>query len=84
MSAIRSDNAARVAPLLFRMAIFPANIFMKEAGLSEGTSRRIIKALKDDKRIVQALPQKGSNPAVYAFPELLSIVEGVDIGVRHL
>lgn len=83
MSVVRSDNAARVAPHLFRMAIFPSNIFTRDAGLSESTSRRLIKALKNDERIVEVVPHKGSSPAVFAFPELLRLVEGVDISNRQ-
>ncbi|MBR3313790.1 MAG: hypothetical protein IKG18_06600 [Atopobiaceae bacterium] len=83
MSVARSDNAARVTPHLFRMAIFPSNIFTRDAGLSESTSRRLIKALKKDERIVEVVPHKGSSPAVFAFPELLRLIEGVDITNRQ-
>ncbi len=83
MSAVRSDNAARVTPFLFKMAVFPSSTFTKDAGLSEGTSRRLIKALKDDERIVEILPHRGNNPAVFAFPELLRLVEGVSLSVRQ-
>ena len=55
----------------------------KEAGLSEATARRLIKALKENEIIVELAPHKGSSPAVLAFPELLRIVEGVNISVRH-
>ena len=83
MNVVRSDNAARITPHLFRMAIFPSSIFTKDAGLSEGTSRRLIKALRNDERIVEVLPHKGSKPAVFAFPALLQLVEGADIRVRQ-
>ncbi len=83
LRVVRSDNAVRVAPHLFRMAIFPTTIFTKEAGLSEATARRLIKALKENEIIVELAPHKGSSPAVLAFPELLRIVEGVNISVRH-
>ena len=83
MSEVRSDNAARITPHLFKMAIFPSSIFTRDAGLSEGTARRLIKALKSSDRIIELVPHRGSNPTVFAFPELLRIVEGVSIGVRH-
>lgn len=76
---VRSNSAAKVAPHLFRMAIFPTTVFTKEAGLSQSTAKRVINALKEAKMVTEVSPHKGSTPAVLAFPKLLSIVEGIEI-----
>lgn len=81
MKTVRTDNAATVAPHLFRMAIFSASVFTKEAGLNQSTAKRVVRSLKEAGVIVEILPHRGSSPAVLAFPELLKIVDGVDITV---
>ena len=78
MDNVRSDSAARIAPHLFRMAIFPTTVFTKDAGLSQSTAKRVIGALKDAEMITEVLPHKGSSPAVLAFPKLLRLVEDVE------
>ena len=83
MTTVRSDNAATIAPHLFRMAIFPASIFTKEAGLNQSTAKRLVRSLKKAGIIVEILPHQGSSPAVLAFPELLRIVDGVEIAMGH-
>jgi Fic family protein len=83
MTTVRSDNAATIAPHLFRMAIFPASIFTKEAGLNQSTAKRLVRSLKKAGIIVEILPHRGSSPAVLAFPELLRIVDGVEIAMGH-
>ena len=52
---------------------------MNKAGLSESTSRRLIKLLKDEKLIVEMRPHRGSSPAILAFPRLLEITEDATI-----
>ncbi|MBR3235893.1 MAG: hypothetical protein IKG11_09795 [Atopobiaceae bacterium] len=47
MKTVRTDNAANVAPHLFRMAIFPASVFTKEAGLNQSTAKRVVRSLKE-------------------------------------
>jgi Fic family protein len=79
LDTVRSDNAHKVVPYLFGKPLFPSTIFTKEAGLSSGTAKRLISALKDSGRIVEVQPHRGNMPAVFAIPELLRIVEGVDI-----
>ena len=81
MKTVRTDNAATVAPHLFRMAIFSASVFTKEAGLNQSTAKRVVRSLKEAGVIVEILPHRGSSPAVLAFPELLKIVDEVDITV---
>jgi len=81
MTTVRTDNAAAIAPHLFRMAIFPASIFTRDAGLNQSTAKRVVRSLKEAGIIVEILPHRGSSPAVLAFPKLLKILDGIDITV---
>lgn len=84
MTTVRSDKAVAIAPYLFRMGFFPASIFTKEAGLSQSTAKRLVRSLKEAGIIVEILPHRGSSPAVLAFPELLKIVESVEVAADRL
>lgn len=64
---------------LFRSAIFPANVFITEAGMNESTSRRLINLLKSEGLIVELVPHRGAKPAILAFPQLLEITEGMNL-----
>lgn len=64
---------------LFRSAIFPANMFVKAAGMNESAARRLIATLKNRGRIREVIPHRGSMPAVLEFTELLEITEGVKL-----
>lgn len=83
MKTVRIDSAARVAPHLFRMAIFPTTVLTDQAGLTKSTAKRLVKALKDAGIVIEILPHRGSSAAVLAFPELLRIVENAAITVDH-
>ena len=77
--SVRSDKIDEAVACLFRSAIFRANIFTKEAALSETTARRFITILKNENLIVELIPHKGSRPAILAFPKLLEITEGITL-----
>lgn len=72
----KSEKAQDAVSCLFRSAIFPANVFVREAELSLTSSKRLISSLKSDGVIVEVAPHRGSSPAILAFPELLGITDG--------
>ena len=79
MAKIKADGVEEAVSCLFRQAVFPSNIFMNKAGLSESTSRRLIKLLKDEELVIEIRPHRGSSPAILAFPRLLEITEDVTL-----
>ena len=79
MGQTKAEGAGRAVDCLFRSAIFPASVFVKEAGMSETASRRLIGNLKKSGRLIEMRPHKGSMPAILAFPELLKVTEGLTI-----
>ena len=74
---IHADETDDAISCLFRSAIFQSNIFVKQAKMSETTSRRLLSFLKDEGVIVELIPHKGAKPAILAFPSLLEITDGV-------
>ena len=79
MAKIKADGVEEAVSCLFRQAVFPSNIFINKAGLSESTSRRLIKLLKDEELVIEIRPHRGSSPAILAFPRLLEITEDVTL-----
>ena len=77
---IHAEETDDAISCLFRSAIFQSNIFIKQAHMSETTSRRLISFLKSEGLIVELAPHKGARPAILAFPELLEITDGVTFG----
>lgn len=77
---IHAEETDDAISCLFRSAIFQSNIFIKQAHMSETTSRRLISFLKNEGLIVELIPHKGARPAILAFPKLLEITDGVTFG----
>ena len=78
-SSTKSAGVDEAVKCLFRSAIFPANMFVKAAGMNESAARRLIATLKNRGRIREVIPHRGSMPAVLEFTELLEITEGVKL-----
>lgn len=78
-SSTKSGDAEEATKCLFHSAIFPANVFVRQAGMNESASRRLVSALKERGRVREIRPHRGSRPALLEFSELLEITEGVRI-----
>lgn len=79
MSSTKVKGVEEAINCLFRSAIFPSNIFVKNAGMNESASRRLIATLKEQGIIVEIEPHRGRTPAILAFPELLSVTEEIPV-----
>ncbi|WP_161781584.1 hypothetical protein [Desulfohalovibrio reitneri] len=51
-------------------------MFIKESDIPRPTASRILSLLRDEKILVTVRESSGRRPALYCFPELLSIAEG--------
>jgi Fic family protein len=63
--------AAKALNALFSMVAFKSTDFQKIAGIPEGSTQRLLRALGDHGIIVTARERRGRRPAIYAFPELI-------------
>ena len=73
-----SQHAIRAVDALFMTPIFRAAQFVKLSGIPTGTARRILKMLAREAVIRELRPGSGSRGAVYIFPKLMAITEGLD------
>ena len=81
VASTKSKGVEEAINCLFRSAIFPGNIFVKQAGMNESAARRLVATLKEKGRIIELEPHKGRTPAILAFPELLKITEGLTLSI---
>lgn len=81
VGSTKSKGVDEAIKCLFRSAIFPGNTFVRQAGMNEPASRRLISTLKEKGRIVELEPHKGRAPAILAFPALLEITEGLSLNI---
>lgn len=78
-----SAYSDKVVTALFRAAIFQTTKVIKDSGVNPKTARRLLTALKEDGLLVELEPASGSKPAIYLFPELFRISEGIDGGTSE-
>jgi Fic family protein len=74
----RSQYAMRTLDYLFRRPIFKSSDFTSQKGVPGPTAHRILKLLRDKGMFKVMREASGRRPAIYAFRELLNIVEGYD------
>ena len=73
----RSQFSHAALDAFFNRPIINTADFITVSGINHrGTANSLLKALVKDGRILLLKTGAGSNPAIYAFPELINIVEG--------
>ena len=72
----RSRYAIHALDFLFRRPIFESSEFTGQRGVPVRTAHRILKVLADEGLFKVLSDARGQKPAVFAFKELLNIVEG--------
>lgn len=76
MGQLKANGVQEAVKMLFRSAIFPANMLVRDAGMSETSARRLLAFLKGRNIVMELIPHRGSAPAILTFPELLQITTG--------
>lgn len=76
---VGSASADKVVTQLFRSAIFTAVSVSRSSGVHSRTVRRLLLALSDMGTIIEIEKASGSKPALYAFPALLRVAEGIGL-----
>lgn len=74
----RSPYAIRVLDWIFGRPIFRKADLASAAGISASAARRLLDAFCEDGILRTINPAGGRRAAILVFPQLLSIVEGVD------
>lgn len=72
----RSQYAIHALDFIFSRPIFKSSDFIQDAGIPKPTATRILALLRDERILSILREASGRRPAVYAFVELLDIVEG--------
>lgn len=73
-----STHAPDVVDALFYAPIFSSSDLLRRCGHIQGqTVRRLLKALREKGDIVEISEGRGRKAAIYGFPELLRITEGL-------
>jgi hypothetical protein len=73
--AIRSQYVIQAINALFDRPIFTSTDFMARSKIPEDSTRRILKALKDEGFVGDLRPGKGRRAGVLVFPNLIEITE---------
>ena len=71
----RSQHAIRALDWFFAKPIFSSTSFVSTSGISAPTSRRILKVLQHHGILSLIFEGHGRKPSIFAFPELLRIVD---------
>ncbi len=74
-----SQHSIRAVNFVFQWPIFSAPSFSKGSNIPKPTASRILNILKEKKILVTIQKGKGRRPGIYAFRELLNIVEGKEV-----
>lgn len=72
----RSQYAIHALDFIFSRPIFKSSGFIQDAGIPKPTATRILALLRDERILSILREASGRRSAVYAFAELLDIVEG--------
>jgi len=75
---VRSRYGVSAIDYLFRKLIFRVSHFVNSQDIPSPSARRILNMIRDD-LLLELLPASGRRSAVYAFPRLLDIVEGMNV-----
>jgi Fic family protein len=72
----RSHHAGRALDWFFSRPILSAAAFIAESGIPKPTASRILALVRDQGMLQEVRARRGRRPAVFAFPELVDIVDG--------
>lgn len=73
-----SQHGIRALDFMFNRPVFSSSDFVQNAGMPEGTARRILSLARTHGLLRVLRKASGSRPAILGFPELLNIAEGKD------
>ncbi len=71
----RSKYSIQVIDAIFSKPMFSSTYFVKAFGTNRMAAKRILTDLTDDRILEVVSEGKGSKPTVYAFRELLRIID---------
>ena len=71
-----SQHTIQILDYIFRRPIFKSTDFINEERIVRATGMALLSQLKSHNILTDIVPGKGRRPTVFAFPALLSIVEG--------
>jgi len=74
-NAARSRHAIRTLDWIFQQPVFSRTSFVKGTGIPVPSAHRILADLQQHSILEKISPASGRRPAIFAFPELLEIVD---------
>lgn len=74
-AATRSRHAIRTLDWIFQQPVFSSTKFVDGTGIPAPSAHRILVALQEHDILRSILGSSGSRPSMFAFPELLEIIE---------
>lgn len=74
-----SQHSGRAAEFLFSRPVFATTHFVEGSGIPKPTALRILGILRDAGILRTIRDGAGRRPAIYAFPTLINIAEGVEV-----
>lgn len=77
--AIRSRHALPALEWIFGRPIFATTDFVSSSGIPVASANRILRALRQAKRLKDLRPTSGNRPGVLCYPALLNIAEGAEV-----
>jgi len=72
----RSQHASKALAWIFHKPVFQGSDFVRDSKIPRPTAHRFLSVLRDAKVLKELKPARGQQTAVFAFPELVNIVEG--------
>ena len=81
---IRSKNSMQVLDAIFHQPIFRSTDFIRLTGMRSKTSSLHLRQLKQSAILEELAPSRGASPAIWVFPQLLTITEGGQISAITL
>ena len=72
----RSQHASKALAWIFHKPVFRGSDFVRDSKIPRPTAHRFLSVLREAKVLKELKPARGQQTAVFAFPELVNIVEG--------
>lgn len=83
VATTHSQYSIAALDFVFNQPIFSSSHFTEGSKIPQATARRILKLLSDNGLLTAIRESSGRRPAIFAFPELLSIAEGREVLDTH-
>lgn len=71
----KSPYGVRALDWVFAQPFFLSTRFVRDAGIPEGSARRVLRALKEGQVLQEIRPSRGRRSAFYGFPRLMTLGE---------